>query len=113
MHIVSKKWGQERWIRNDEKYCMKELLVIPGTKCSLHAHKIKTETFYVVSGMVKMFVRPVGKTGTEVVMCPGQTVHIEPGTYHRFEAVCPAILLECSTQHFDEDSYRLEPSCKI
>ena len=112
MYIVSKKWGQERWIRNDEKYCMKELLVIPGFRCSLHMHKIKTETFYVVSGMVKMFVQS-GDKPKEVVMCPGQTVHIEPGCYHRFESVCPSILLECSTQHFEDDSYRREPSCTV
>lgn len=110
--IVPKVWGEERWIRNDDLYCMKELVLWPGFRCSLHYHKKKTETFYVVSGRVIM---EVGRS-TERVAAGGFT-HIACSRLHRFGVdpgwVDSAYILECSTHHNDKDSYRLEPSGRI
>ena len=50
--IVSKGWGFEKWIVNNEKYCGKLLYLIKGKKCSWHFHKIKEETFYIQSGKI-------------------------------------------------------------
>ena len=51
MKTVIKDWGVEYWIVN-ETYCGKKLKLFQGMQCSLHHHKIKDETFYVVSGEV-------------------------------------------------------------
>ena len=48
--IVNKLWGYEIWIENNEKYCGKHLHVVPGKKCSVHYHKDKKETFYIING---------------------------------------------------------------
>ncbi len=51
--IVTKEWGEERWIVNRD-YCGKLLILKKGFRCSLHYHKNKDETFYVNKGKVLM-----------------------------------------------------------
>lgn len=121
--IVPKLWGEERWIRNDGLYCMKELLLKVGCHCSLHYHKKKTETFYVVHGRVMLEYPGAEGIGSSprdgtLIMCDvlslGQVVTLHPGDVHRFRALShTAMLIECSTQHFEDDSYRLEPSGEV
>ena len=107
---VIKEWGTEEWIRNDDRYCMKELAINPGYRCSMHMHKLETETFYVVKGIVDM---EVGER--KFMMMSGDHVHIPKGVYHRFSSPSreSAIVLECSTQHFEDDSYRKVASGRI
>lgn len=104
---VKKVWGEERWIVNKE-YCGKILILKKGFRCSLHSHKEKDETFYLLSG--KVFLELDGKGW---VMEPGDKVHIRPGSLHRFTGLKRSQLLEFSTHHEDEDSYRIEPSGKV
>lgn len=104
---VEKVWGVELWLHNSKNYCAKRLLLNPGFQCSLHRHLLKRETFAIIRGIVYL------QLGDEVrKMIPGEFVTIEPGTYHRFWTFTPtgAEIFETSTQHFDEDSYRIEPS---
>jgi hypothetical protein len=44
VQIVPKGWGREIWIANGDLYCGKILEINKGKKCSLHFHKIKTES---------------------------------------------------------------------
>ena len=50
---VKKKWGKEIWIVNRE-YCGKKLVLNKGFRCSMHFHKNKDETFYILTGKVLM-----------------------------------------------------------
>ena len=105
--VVKKVWGVELWLENSKDYCAKRLILNPGFQCSLHRHLLKRETFAIIRGIVYL------QLGNEVrKMIPGEFVTIEPGIYHRFWTFTPigAEIFETSTQHFDEDSYRLEPS---
>jgi hypothetical protein len=45
VHFVKKGWGSELWLVNGDLYCGKILRFNKGKKCSLHYHKLKTETF--------------------------------------------------------------------
>ena len=107
MKRVEKGWGYELWIHNDEKYCGKLLFFSKGKKCSLHYHKLKHETFYVQSGLLKCtFID--GKNVENAMLAPGDVKEIYPGLIHQMEAVEDTVMFEFSTQHFDEDSYRLQ-----
>jgi quercetin dioxygenase-like cupin family protein len=107
MKKVEKGWGYELWIHNDEKYCGKLLFFNAGKKCSLHFHKLKHETFYLQSGKLKCtFID--GDAIEHVILSPGDVKEIYPGLIHQMEAVEDTIMFEFSTQHFDEDSYRIE-----
>lgn len=107
---VEKGWGYELWIVNKPEYCGKLLFFEKDKQCSWHYHKIKDETFYVQSGSLVVW------TGTEDniqhsfmhVLNPGDTMHIPRFMRHKMKAIEDTELFEFSTQHFDEDSYRIE-----
>jgi quercetin dioxygenase-like cupin family protein len=104
---VEKGWGYELWIHNDEKYCGKLLFFKAGKKCSLHHHKLKHETFYVQSGKLNCtFIEDT--ILYHEILGPGDIKEIHPGLIHQMEAVEDTVMFEFSTQHFDEDSYRLK-----
>ena len=110
LKMVPKGWGFEKWIVNNEKYCGKILYIVKDYKCSWHYHKIKDETFYVQSGKIEL---RYGKDhdinmSTSVVLNKGDHFHIPIGLVHQMRAIEDTELFEFSTQHFDEDSYRIQ-----
>lgn len=52
MNFVPKKWGYERHIVNNEKYCGKEMFVAKDHFVSAHSHHDKLETFYIKTGQL-------------------------------------------------------------
>jgi quercetin dioxygenase-like cupin family protein len=78
----------------------------------MHHHKIKEETFYVLSG--KVFLETEFKEFKETrLMEPGDIAHIKPEMWHRVTALVDSEIIEFSTHHIDEDSYRRTKSCKV
>jgi len=109
MKFVKKGWGYEKWIVNKEEYCGKLLFFNKGKRCSWHYHKIKDEVFYLQSGkmIVKFSEEEDIEQAEEVLLEPGQNFYIYPGLKHQMIALEDSELYEFSTQHFDEDSYRV------
>lgn len=105
MKFVSKPWGHEIWITNNEKYCGKILFLRMGKSCSFHYHKVKDEVLYVQSGEL---VFTYGKDKKEIYLATGDSFHVEPGLVHQMRALSDTHVFEVSTQHFDEDSIRVE-----
>lgn len=107
--LVSKGWGFEKWIVNNEKYCGKILYFVKDKKCSWHYHKIKDETFYIQSGKILLdYSWGENLDGAfKQTLCRGDKFHIPVGMKHRMTALEDTELFEFSTEHFDEDSYRI------
>lgn len=103
---VEKSWGKEIWLCNTPLYCAKFLALDAGQQCSLHYHPIKTETFIILEGqlLVQLASRSEAKAAGDSVLVPAGTPHRFAGAYG------PALLLEVSTFHSDDDVVRLEPS---
>jgi quercetin dioxygenase-like cupin family protein len=100
IEIHPKAWGEEHWIVNKE-YCGKKLVLKVGHRCSVHYHKIKDEVFYVTSGLVLMEV------GDSVrVLGPGMKQHVKPNERHRFTGLENSEIIEFSSTHAEDDSYR-------
>ena len=126
-HFVSKGWGYEIWMVNNELYCGKILHVIKGKRCSVHYHKDKHETFYIKRGTIKLeYVylkefesyckkyKQYGVNDTWMflanhrILRVGDTFCIPPNTLHSFIGLSSTSeIIEISTHHEDEDSYRL------
>lgn len=105
--IVPKLWGHEEWIVNDSKYCGKKLVFkARGYACSLHFHKIKDETFYIAKGSILVELED-GDAKWSRIMAVGDVQRILPGIKHRIIALEPAEVIEFSTYHRDDDSYRV------
>lgn len=111
-NVVQKLWGWEEWIVNNEKYCGKKLVFRKGFRCSLHFHKIKEESFYILAGIIHLELVCNGVRRVRI-MRPGDVEHISVGVVHRITALTNAEVMEFSTQHFDEDSYRVENADKV
>ncbi len=109
VRIVPKGWGREVWITNGELYCGKILEILKGKRCSLHYHKLKTESFYLRSGRLRVRVKetPESEVTEEFELEAGECMDVPAGLVHQMEALEDAELYEFSTQHFDSDSHRL------
>jgi quercetin dioxygenase-like cupin family protein len=107
---VEKQWGYELWIHNDSQYCGK-LLVFnkAGDRFSMHYHMLKNETWYVQKGKFRFYWIDTESAKKEYIkLNEGDSVYIERGLPHQLIALDDeSTILEVSTEHFDEDSYRI------
>lgn len=106
--IVEKGWGREVIFANNSEYCGKLLQFKEGKKFSMHFHIKKKETWHVTKGrfIFSYIETDAGTTKTEFLYM-GDTVTIERGQPHQLEALEDSEIFEVSTQHFDDDSYRI------
>ena len=104
-----KGWGAEYWIVNNEKYCGKILQFKQDAEFSMHFHIQKEETWCVTEG--KLLMRYFDLTNAEQcerILEKGDVVHLKPNIPHKLIALKESIVFEVSTQHFEEDSYRIQ-----
>jgi quercetin dioxygenase-like cupin family protein len=105
---VPKVWGSEEWIVNNELYCGKILNLKKGFRCSIHHHKNKHETFYILEGKVLLELDE-----KKIIMNPGDVQILPPLQKHRFTPIIDSKIIEFSTHHEDSDSYRDVPSGEV
>ena len=107
---VEKKWGYELWIHNDVDYCGKLLVFTKsGNKFSMHYHMIKDETWYIQKGAFQFdWIDTENGERCYTQIQEGDVIEIKKGLPHQLTALTEeATIFEVSTQHFDEDSYRI------
>ena len=104
---VPKIWGEERWIANDG-YCGKLLILKELYQCSIHYHKIKNETFFILKGSVLLEI-----DGKVYFLIPGDVIDVKAGEKHRFTGLENSEIIEFSSHHEDSDSYRDTESKEI
>lgn len=112
VNYVVKEWGHEEWIVNNELYCGKKLVLKKGFRCSLHYHKLKDETFYVISGKVLFETEYKGENRSRI-LCQGDIAPVPIAMIHRFTGLENSEIIEFSTHHREDDSYRLEMSGSV
>ncbi|MEA1938662.1 MAG: cupin domain-containing protein [Pseudomonadota bacterium] len=110
--IVPKAWGREIWMVNNhtENYCGKILEVRKGGKCSLHYHKLKHETFYILEGSICLEIHLIEEKNENSfkLLTAGDVIEVRRRQVHRFEALEDSKIIEISTFHQEEDSYRID-----
>ena len=106
--IHEKKWGKEFWIANNDLYCGKILELKRGWRCSIHYHKKKHETFFILDGTILMEFN-----NEKRVMKPGDILEVKQLSKHRFTGIIDSKIIEFSTHHEEEDSYRDVESGKV
>jgi mannose-6-phosphate isomerase-like protein (cupin superfamily) len=107
---VEKKWGYELWVHNDVDYCGKLLVFTKsGNKFSMHYHMIKDETWYIQKGAFQFdWIDTENGERCYTQIQEGDVIEIKKGLPHQLTALTEeATVFEVSTQHFDEDSYRI------
>lgn len=107
---ISKGWGEEIILHNSDDFCCKILRYKSLSISSFHIHCVKKELFKILSGCFKLrFTDPLtGKEFTHTLIA-GDNVYIPSGQSHQLTCIEEGDILECSTQDFLEDSYRIAP----
>ena len=112
---VDKPWGYEMLFARTGRYAGKILFIRAGESLSLQYHKIKEETIWVESGLLKLQFGETGRAAEEkpsdplreMLLSPGEAWHVPVRTRHRFVAEQDTRLFEVSTPDLD-DVVRLE-----
>ena len=108
--FVSKGWGWESWLANTPEYCGKILYVHKSKKCSYHLHKLKDETFFILEGLIKLLYSESSdklEEAKEIILEPGYSFRVPRLMRHQFIGLENSRIIEVSTHHDDEDSYRM------
>ena len=108
--VHEKGWGKEVWVINFPYYCMKFLHFKKGKRGSMHFHVDKHETWYIQEGKLKVTsINTEDASNTHFILVKGDVIDIPILNPHQVEALEDSIIVEVSTQHFEDDSYRVLP----
>jgi len=90
-------------------YCKKYLFLLKGQNHPAQFHKIKTESFFILFGSVKLKLTKDKKVETKILKI-GDLITIEPKTIHEFSSLGDAgcIIEELSSKHIKDDSYYVD-----
>jgi mannose-6-phosphate isomerase-like protein (cupin superfamily) len=108
--FVEKGWGHELiWATND-KYCGKLMKFNTGAKFSMHFHREKDESWYVLDGeFLVHWINTKDASVTTEKLTAGSTWHNEPLLPHQIECLQEGTIIEVSTPDSVEDNYRVMP----
>lgn len=107
MKIIEKPWGKEFFIEINSKYLLKKLYLKKNCRCSLQYHKFKTETIYVLSGLLEIQIN-----NKFIQLKKGESITIKKRIKHRMKALREnTFYLESSTPH-PNDVVRIEDDYK-
>jgi len=105
---IDKAWGYELWMVNNNKYCGKILHFSEKAKFSMHYHLIKDETWYIQNGeFIFRWIDTKNANIIEEKLVEGDCIHIPIGLPHQLETSKGGTIIETSTEHYEEDSYRI------
>jgi mannose-6-phosphate isomerase-like protein (cupin superfamily) len=108
--IVQKGWGYEEIWANTCDYAAKILHFNAGARFSMHMHKVKDETWYVLSGSFKLVVIDTNTAAQkEILLNPGDVWRNVPMLPHQLVCLEEGKVLEASTADSAADNYRVLP----
>lgn len=84
----------------NREYCKKIIVILPGQQHPNHYHKVKEESFQVLSGTLLLTLN-----GNTKEIKTGEVVTVERGMPHAFTSKDGCIFEEVSTTHVKNDSY--------
>lgn len=106
--VHPKGWGEEVWIINTEQYCGKLLKFNAGASFSDHFHILKDEAWYVLEGELELSHYDLSTAERKTItLKKGDVVHVPPHQPHQLRALVASTVIEVSTTHREDDSYRI------
>lgn len=84
----------------NREYCKKLIVLLPGQQHPNHYHKVKEETFQVLSGTLTLTL-----DGVTSEVKAGDVITVERNVLHAFTSTEGCIFEEVSTTHVKNDSY--------
>jgi len=101
--ITEKPWGKEFLVEHNEKYTLKDIRMVAGTRSSLQSHNQKLETIVIMSGEIELETRnDFTGPSTFEVYGPGSAYTIPTGKLHRVRVIKDCQLIEVSTPELND-----------
>lgn len=108
--IVQKGWGHEEIWASTYGYAAKILHFKQGAKFSMHMHKVKDETWYVLSGTFRLLIiNTKNAKQEEIILNAGDVWRNTPMMPHQLICLEEGKIIEASTADSAEDNYRVMP----
>jgi mannose-6-phosphate isomerase len=104
---IHKPWGYELIWAETPQYVGKILHIERSGQLSYQYHERKTETVYILAGVVELEVATGDGPRQTLRLQAGEGFHVPPGLRHRMTAIETCDILEVSTPELD-DVVRLE-----
>lgn len=106
--FIAKVWGSERVIADNGQYCGKRMELLRGHFSSVHFHKMKSETFYILRGrlLLELWNNDINSL-TKHEMSVGSCMDILAGIVHRFSGISDCEFFEFSSAVIPSDVYRI------
>lgn len=107
---IKKGWGSELIWASTPDYCGKFLNFNAGAKFSMHFHRDKDETWYILSGKFEIdFIGTRDGSLNKRILGVGNTWRNRPLEPHRVTCLEEGTIIEVSTGDHKEDNYRVMP----
>lgn len=106
---VKKGWGHEHIFASNDHYCGKLLYFNTDAKFSMHFHREKLETWYVMSGKFRLrIINTSDASESEHYLVPGDVWHNDVLVPHQLICTEAGTIIEVSTADSVEDNYRIQ-----
>lgn len=107
---VKKGWGHELIWATTDQYCGKMMHFNRGACFSMHFHREKDESWYVLSGEFRVvWLDTADASEHEEILTEGSTWHNPPLLPHQVFCLSEGTICEVSTADSVEDNYRVRP----
>ena len=97
MDNYPKIWGTNEERHSNDVSSVNILRVKKGGTCSLHTHDSKFNTFYVISGLLRLILPYV----TKINIAPGKSFTVFPRSEHKFQALEDTVAVEIMFVKYD------------
>jgi mannose-6-phosphate isomerase len=102
LSTIVKPWGSEELLAHTDKYALKRIHVKKGARPSLQYHERKSESLYLLSGLLTIEIGDDRSALAVDKIRPGDVVDVPIGKVHRVTALEDSVLIEVSTPELDD-----------
>ena len=99
---IEKPWGGEELLAHTALYALKRIHINVGSRPSLQYHERKSESLYLLSGLLKIEIGDSEDSLVTDELHPGEVVDIPTGKIHRVYALTDSVVIEASTPELDD-----------
>ena len=99
---IVKPWGGEELLAHTDRYALKRIHVKKGSRPSLQYHERKSESLYLLSGLLKIEIGVDRDSLVVDEIRPGEIVDVPSGKVHRVSALEDSVIIEVSTPELDD-----------
>ena len=108
LDIREKYWGKITSVCTLENCTLKVIDMKANTQSSLEFHTQKDETYYILSGKVKLGIRYGRGQNKSVLLEKGDVYHVPKGVMHMRMSLEDSVIIEIASNDTDADSHIVE-----